>query len=253
MWNWNGYASLCIFVHPEMMLDNIQEEYGRVTKDRRTTMFAAILGKTKRYQQLFRSNDPRVIAQPIVILTTYCVLSASYKSHLENNIFQKFDWYGVVFDEAYTIKASKSQCVCNNQGESIRDSLDLEELLGAWDYKLIAKYKPVLFVVLPPCTSLLANNLREKGLCFGTKLSGVDLSTKWVVDANECACKIFRLNHPETQIRNEYVEDFLDLIKEWDKLCKKNKQLGDVVYVSKLDGQTNCECRFVVRNNSILG
>ena len=25
------------------------------------------------------------------------------------------------------------------------------------------------------------------------------------------------------QIRNEYAEDFLDLIKEWDKLCKKYK------------------------------
>ncbi|PWA90858.1 vascular plant one zinc finger protein [Artemisia annua] len=24
MWNWNGFASLCVFVHPEMMLDNIQ-------------------------------------------------------------------------------------------------------------------------------------------------------------------------------------------------------------------------------------
>ncbi|PWA80759.1 bromo adjacent homology (BAH) domain protein [Artemisia annua] len=61
------------------------------------------------------------------------------------------------------------------------------------------------------------------GLCFGAKLSGVDLSTKWAVDANKCACESLRLNHPETQIRNEYAEDFLDLIKEWDKLCKKYK------------------------------
>ncbi|XP_024995332.1 DNA (cytosine-5)-methyltransferase CMT2-like [Cynara cardunculus var. scolymus] len=59
------------------------------------------------------------------------------------------------------------------------------------------------------------------GLCFGAKLSGVDLSTKWAVDANQHACESFRLNHPETQIRNESAEDFLDLIKEWDKLCKK--------------------------------
>ncbi|PWA97476.1 bromo adjacent homology (BAH) domain protein [Artemisia annua] len=100
-------------------------------------------------------------------------------------------------------------------------------------FRLIAKYKPVLSIVLPPCTSLLANNLREKGLCFGTKLSGVDLSTKWVVDANECACKIFRLNHPETQIRNEYVEDFLDLIKEWDKLCKKYHSVSTLMQQSE--------------------
>ncbi|KAL7610992.1 hypothetical protein Lser_V15G11030 [Lactuca serriola] len=59
------------------------------------------------------------------------------------------------------------------------------------------------------------------GLCFGAKASGVDLSTKWAVDANKDACESLRLNHPETQIRNESAEDFLDLIKEWDKLCKK--------------------------------
>ncbi|KAI7749813.1 hypothetical protein M8C21_011767 [Ambrosia artemisiifolia] len=59
------------------------------------------------------------------------------------------------------------------------------------------------------------------GLHFGAKLSGVDLSTKWAVDANESACESLKLNHPETQIRNESASDFLDLIKEWDKLCKK--------------------------------
>nr|GEW34931.1 putative SWI/SNF-related matrix-associated actin-dependent regulator of chromatin subfamily A member 3-like 3 [Tanacetum cinerariifolium] len=57
-----------------------------------------------------RSTDPRVIAEPTVVLTTYGVLSASYKSHSENSIFQKVDWYRVVLDEAHTIKASKSQC-----------------------------------------------------------------------------------------------------------------------------------------------
>ncbi|KAJ0635442.1 putative DNA (cytosine-5-)-methyltransferase [Helianthus annuus] len=59
------------------------------------------------------------------------------------------------------------------------------------------------------------------GLCFGAKISGVDLFTKWAVDANEDACESLRLNHPDTQIRNESASDFLDLIKEWDKLCKK--------------------------------
>nr|XP_043640111.1 DNA (cytosine-5)-methyltransferase CMT2-like isoform X2 [Erigeron canadensis] len=59
------------------------------------------------------------------------------------------------------------------------------------------------------------------GLCFGAKLSGVDLSAKWAVDANSWACESLRLNHPETQIRNESAEDFRDLIKEWDKLCQK--------------------------------
>ncbi|KAK9068180.1 hypothetical protein SSX86_012291 [Deinandra increscens subsp. villosa] len=57
-----------------------------------------------------RSTDPRVIAEPTVVLTTYGVLSASYKSHGENSIFQKVDWYRVVLDEAHTIKSSRSQC-----------------------------------------------------------------------------------------------------------------------------------------------
>ncbi|XP_023770523.2 DNA repair protein RAD5B isoform X1 [Lactuca sativa] len=57
-----------------------------------------------------RSNDPKVIAEPTVVLTTYGVLSASYKTYSENSIFHKVDWYRVVLDEAHTIKSSKSQC-----------------------------------------------------------------------------------------------------------------------------------------------
>ncbi|KAM0002930.1 putative DNA helicase chromatin remodeling SNF2 family [Helianthus debilis subsp. tardiflorus] len=56
-----------------------------------------------------RSTDPKVIAEPTVVLTTYGVLSASYKSFGENSIFQKVDWYRVVLDEAHTIKSSRSQ------------------------------------------------------------------------------------------------------------------------------------------------
>ncbi|CAK9172482.1 unnamed protein product [Ilex paraguariensis] len=59
------------------------------------------------------------------------------------------------------------------------------------------------------------------GLCLGAKLSGVDLVTKWTVDNDKSACESLKLNHPGTQIRNEPAEDFLDLLKEWDKLCKK--------------------------------
>lgn len=51
-----------------------------------------------------------MLAEPTVVLTTYGVLSASYKSYSENSIFQKVDWYRVVLDEAQTIKSSKSQC-----------------------------------------------------------------------------------------------------------------------------------------------
>ncbi|KAJ9547401.1 hypothetical protein OSB04_019944 [Centaurea solstitialis] len=56
-----------------------------------------------------RSTNPKVIAEPTVVLTTYGVLSASYKSDPETSIFHNVDWYRVVLDEAHTIKSSRSQ------------------------------------------------------------------------------------------------------------------------------------------------
>ncbi|XP_050230866.1 DNA (cytosine-5)-methyltransferase CMT2-like isoform X2 [Mercurialis annua] len=59
------------------------------------------------------------------------------------------------------------------------------------------------------------------GLCLGAKLSCVDLVTRWALDSNKFACESLKLNHPETNIRNEAAEDFLELLKQWEKLCKK--------------------------------
>ncbi|XP_038877156.1 DNA (cytosine-5)-methyltransferase CMT2-like [Benincasa hispida] len=61
------------------------------------------------------------------------------------------------------------------------------------------------------------------GLCLGAKHSSVDLITRWAVDNRKAACESLRLNHPETHVRNETAEDFLDLLKEWEKLCKRYK------------------------------
>ncbi|VFQ89132.1 unnamed protein product [Cuscuta campestris] len=58
------------------------------------------------------------------------------------------------------------------------------------------------------------------GLCIGAKLSGLNLVTKWAVDYKKSACDSLKLNHPETQVRNEPVEHFLTLLKEWEKLCE---------------------------------
>ncbi|KAL9324724.1 hypothetical protein ACSQ67_009581 [Phaseolus vulgaris] len=57
------------------------------------------------------------------------------------------------------------------------------------------------------------------GLCLGGNLSGVNLVTRWAVDLNKHACECLKLNHPETEVRNESAESFLSLLKEWQKLC----------------------------------
>ncbi|KAJ4915432.1 putative DNA (cytosine-5)-methyltransferase CMT1 [Raphanus sativus] len=59
------------------------------------------------------------------------------------------------------------------------------------------------------------------GLCMGASLSGIKLTKKWAVDINSFACDSLRLNHPETEVRNEAAEDFLKLLIEWRKLCQK--------------------------------
>ncbi|WJX61239.1 Alpha-1,3-mannosyltransferase cmt1 [Trifolium repens] len=59
------------------------------------------------------------------------------------------------------------------------------------------------------------------GLCFGASISGIKLVTRWAVDINQYACESLKLNHPETQVRNEPAENFLSLIKEWAKLCEE--------------------------------
>ncbi|XP_071727434.1 DNA (cytosine-5)-methyltransferase CMT3-like [Rutidosis leptorrhynchoides] len=59
------------------------------------------------------------------------------------------------------------------------------------------------------------------GLCHGAKLSGVKLVTRWAIDYHKSACDSLKLNHPETEVRHTTAEDFLELLKEWEKLCKK--------------------------------
>nr|GLL16687.1 receptor-like protein 12 [Ipomoea trifida] len=51
-----------------------------------------------------KSNDPRVLAEPDVVLTTYDLLTAAYKFDGEISIFLKVDWRRIVRDEAHTIK-----------------------------------------------------------------------------------------------------------------------------------------------------
>ncbi|GFP81142.1 DNA (cytosine-5)-methyltransferase 1 [Phtheirospermum japonicum] len=78
------------------------------------------------------------------------------------------------------------------------------------------------------------------GLCLGANNCGVKLVTKWAVDFNINACESLKLNHPETQVRNESAEDFLLLLKEWEKLCT-NLLLSDNNGSSSENGKLNDE------------
>ncbi|KAI3950293.1 hypothetical protein MKX01_016941 [Papaver californicum] len=59
------------------------------------------------------------------------------------------------------------------------------------------------------------------GLTLGADVGGLNLVTRWAVDCNASACQTLELNHPETKVRNECAEDFLSLLKEWQKLCNQ--------------------------------
>lgn len=56
-----------------------------------------------------RTNNPKVMAEHDVVLTTYGVLTAAYKSDTVDSIFHRVNWYRVVLDEAHTIKSWKTQ------------------------------------------------------------------------------------------------------------------------------------------------
>ncbi|XP_058768023.1 DNA (cytosine-5)-methyltransferase CMT2-like isoform X1 [Vicia villosa] len=65
------------------------------------------------------------------------------------------------------------------------------------------------------------------GLCLGANLSSVNLVARWAVDSDNSATNSLKLNHPDTHVRNESAEDFLQLLKEWEKLCKRYN-VGDI-------------------------
>ncbi|TYI15331.1 hypothetical protein ES332_A08G178900v1, partial [Gossypium tomentosum] len=59
------------------------------------------------------------------------------------------------------------------------------------------------------------------GLCLRAKALCNDLVAKWAADSDKSACESLKLSHPEAHVRNEAADDFLQLLKEWEKLCKQ--------------------------------
>ncbi|KAK7314403.1 hypothetical protein VNO77_32925 [Canavalia gladiata] len=84
------------------------------------------------------------------------------------------------------------------------------------------------------------------GLTLGGVLSGVNLVARWAVDLNEYACESLKLNHPETEVRNESAENFLSLLKEWHKLCSYFSLVKNMVphedYVNLFSEEDDATC-----------
>ncbi|KAK9274227.1 hypothetical protein L1049_019041 [Liquidambar formosana] len=95
-------------------------------------------------------------------------------------------------------------------GETCDVKSDSEEVFQVQDHK---KSEMSLLDLYSGCGAM------STGLCLGASISGLNLVTRWAVDINKHACESLKLNHPETEVRNEAVEDFLSLLKEWEKLC----------------------------------
>ncbi|GFZ16619.1 chromomethylase 2 [Actinidia rufa] len=102
---------------------------------------------------------------------------------------------------------------------AIRTAVPLEDIHTCKPYKELA-----LLDLYSGCGGM------STGLCLGAKLASVNLVTRWAVDADRSACDSLKLNHPETQARHETAEDFLELLKEWEKLCQR--------YVFNNEGRT---------------
>ncbi|KAK3027160.1 hypothetical protein RJ639_041261 [Escallonia herrerae] len=73
----------------------------------------------------------------------------------------------------------------------------------------------------------LEMRIARRWRCWICTQGVVQCPQKWAVDINEYACASLNLNHPETQVRNETAENFLALLKEWQKLCDSLSLTGN--------------------------
>ncbi|CAI0418779.1 unnamed protein product [Linum tenue] len=159
------------------------------------------------------------------------IMKISPKIVLKRQLCQKFDFY---FDMEYCVEYSTFRALTSEKSSS--KGLDSSapsdlETTAATDGGISAlpsnisgesvsksgncKRELVLLDLFSGCGGM------STGLCMGSKLSDVDLVMRWALDSNKYARESLKLNHPGTQVRGEPAEDFLALLKEWEKLCKK--------------------------------
>ncbi|KAJ0239251.1 hypothetical protein HA466_0229320 [Hirschfeldia incana] len=148
------------------------------------------------------------------LISKVTVLQVSPRAGLKPNSI-KSDFY---FDMEYCVEFSTFQTLRNqtseNKLECCADATPTESTESILENKSDSKELLVLDLY-SGCGGM------STGLNLGAKVSGVDVVTKWAIDQNLAACESLKLNHPHTQVRNDSAGDFLLLLKEWDKLCKR--------------------------------
>ncbi|KAL5724632.1 DNA (cytosine-5-)-methyltransferase [Ranunculus cassubicifolius] len=157
------------------------------------------------------------------IVSKVNVIQLAHNVNLKSKCIASCDFY---YDMKYSVEYSAFCTIVNdNSGESsdLSSSSGIETI-DAIEAKpdsmnmasCIDKLEMTVLDLYAGCGGM------STGLCLGAKLAPLHLVTRWAVDFNEAACESLRINHPATQIRNESADDFLDLLKEWEKLCKKH-------------------------------
>ncbi|GAB4858193.1 hypothetical protein Ancab_009590 [Ancistrocladus abbreviatus] len=137
---------------------------------------------------------------------------------LKSKPFPACDFY---YDMKYSVDYSTFSTINDYSNLSLSDTMKTIQInenkprCGMLSSPKPTKSEMALLDVYSGCGGM------STGLCLGAKLTGLSLVTRWALDVNKSACESLKLNHPETQIRNESAEDFLNLLKEWEKLCKR--------------------------------
>ncbi|CAF2148535.1 hypothetical protein HID58_000984 [Brassica napus] len=148
------------------------------------------------------------------LISKVTVLQVSPRAGLNPNSI-KSDFY---FDMEYCVEFSTFQTLrtqtSENKLECGADVTPTESTESILEDKSFSKELLVLDLY-SGCGGM------STGLNLGAKISGVDVVTKWAIDQNLAACESLKLNHPQTQVRNDSAGDFLQLLKEWGKLCKR--------------------------------